>query len=302
MIKTKFTLLAFSALLLLVCHAPSSEALEVTILKGSDINPYNEAVEGFKTACDCNTNEFVLSEMEKGNITKSLLESKPDMILAVGVDALKQVKEIKNLPVVYTMVPDSSLLNEGSENISGVVMSFQPERYLSTMVNMFPDARRIGVVYNPENTETYVKEALQEAHSQGVELIAEKASRPGQVPAIIDGMKDRIDLLWMLPDATVINSATINYILLFSFQNKVPIVTFSKKYVEMGAIASLNILPFDLGAQAGEIAAKLYSEKGRRIPITAYARKLTLAINQKVAKKLGIKLRVKTVDRVEYVN
>jgi putative ABC transport system substrate-binding protein len=296
MIKKIFVFLACSALFY---HASFSEALEVTVLKGSDIKPYNDALEGFKSSCDCETKEFIISDTENRNIEERVLESRPDMILAVGMDALIQVQGIKDIPVVYTMTPYSPHFNHPKKNLSGVIMYFSPEKYLDAMLDIFPAARRIGVVYDPKNSDVFLREAMQAAQSRGIELVVKKASRPGEVPSLIDGMKDRIDLLWMLPDTTVINSETINYMLLFSFQNKVPLFTFSKKYVEMGALASLNIVPFDLGVQAGEIARRLIVEKDSKTPIKSYARKSVLTVNKKVAKKLGIKMRAEVLNRAE---
>jgi len=127
MIKNKFTFLVVSALILLLWRTSSSEALEVAVVKGSDIKPYNEALEGFKTSCGCNTTEFIISEMENEGIMERVLESSPDAVLAIGMDALIQVQGIKDIPVIYTMVPYSPFLDLTRKNVSGVIMFFSPE-------------------------------------------------------------------------------------------------------------------------------------------------------------------------------
>ena len=72
------------------------------------------------------------------------------------------------------------------------------------------------------------------------------------MPAVIESMKGKIDIFWMLPDTDVITSETVDAILLFSFQNNVPVFSFSNKYVKMGALASLSVDPVALGAQTGD--------------------------------------------------
>ncbi|MFZ2948374.1 MAG: ABC transporter substrate binding protein, partial [Desulfuromonadaceae bacterium] len=67
------------------------------------------------------------------------------------------------------------------------------------------------------------------------------------------------DLFWMLPDITVITPETAEAILLFSLENNIPILTFSEKYLERGAMLSIGIDPFDIGRQAGEMAQTLFS-------------------------------------------
>ena len=94
----------------------------------------------------------------------------------------------------------------------------------------------------------------------------------------------------MIPDATVVTPETFEFLLLFSQQNRMPIVTFAGKYVDTGALVSLDIDGFDLGKQAGEMANSILD--GTRvsdIPNTE-ARKAVLKVNRKVAKKLGISL------------
>jgi len=113
-------------------------------------------------------------------------------------------------------------------------------------------------------------------------------------------MQDKIDVFWMLPDTTVINAETVNSLLLFSFQNKIPIFAFATKYVEMGALAALNIDPVDLGVQAGEIMKRLLDQKKGGIAAPVAPRKTVLTINRKIARKLGIDIS-KTILEKAYV-
>ncbi len=84
------------------------------------------------------------------------------------------------------------------------------------------------------------------------------------------------------------NPETIESMLLFSFRNRVPLFTFSKKYVEMGALAALTVNPFDLGVQTGEIAHKILKSDARGGSMREFARTQILLINTKIAQKLGI--------------
>lgn len=282
--------------MLLFCAA-FSEAYEVVVLKSPDIAPYNEALEGFKSSCNCNVRELNLSETEGHDIVRKILKINPDVVLAIGMDSLNHAELLKDVTVVYTMVPYPELVNPARMNISGVSMRISPEKYLDTMLAVFPDAKRIGVVYDPKNMDAFIIEASQLARPKGIDLVLKKAYNSGSVPSLIDSMKEKIDILWMLPDTTVINSETINYMLLFSFQNKAPLFTFSKKYLGMGAVAALTIDPFDLGAQAGEIAKKLSAERNVKTPVRINARKTVLSVNKKVAKKMGIRIREEIINR-----
>jgi putative ABC transport system substrate-binding protein len=104
----------------------------------------------------------------------------------------------------------------------------------------------------------------------------------------------------MLPDATLVRPEVVDHLLLFSFQNKVPVFTFAKKYVEMGALAGLNIVPQDIGAQSAEISRRLRNDSSQA-PIRVNARKTVIMVNRKIANKLGVKIRDEVLKRAEDV-
>ncbi len=288
-------------LLLLTGFAASSEAVEIAVIKSADIKPYNDALEGFRSSFDDDVTEIVLSETEPAEALRRVHDSRADAVFAIGMDAVNLARSVGDIPVIYAMVPHHPPLSSGPKPLSGVSMYIPPDRYIASMLELFQGAKRIGVIYDPRNSEAYVREALQSAQGRGVDLVVKKASRPADVPAIVDSMKDKIEVFWMLPDTTVINPETVKYLLLFSFQNKVPIFTFSKKYVEMGSTAGLYSAPFDMGVQAGEIARRLFAEKNPKA-IRTDARKTVLAVNRKIIKKLGIRVRDDILNRAENVD
>src|SRR4030043_524376 len=168
-----------------------------------------------------------------------------------------------------------------------------------TILEVFPDTKRIGLIYDPGNTEEFVHDAMDAAKSKKIELVAIKIFKAKEVPSIIESMKNKIDVFWMLPDTTIVNSETIEAILLFSFRNKTPVFAFSKKYVEMGATAALGIDPYDMGIQAGEIAKKLFTEGNARGHILSHPGKRVLIINRKIANKLRLKIQEEILRKAD---
>jgi len=57
----------------------------------------------------------------------------------------------------------------------------------------------------------------------------------------------------------------------------------------MGAVASLDIDPYDMGAQVASIVNRISS--GQTTGSSVYARKSHLTINKKMAKKLGLAIK-----------
>lgn len=289
------------ALLFLNSFVALSEAAGIIALKSAEIKPYNDALEGFRSSFNDDITEIVMTETEPAEVSRKLHNSGATAIFAIGLDALNLARSVRDVPVIYAMVPHAPAQNSDKKHISGISMHIPPDKYISSMLDVFYGAKRIGVIYDPKNSEAYIREAVQSAQARGVELVLKKAASTAELPSLVDSMKDRIDVFWMLPDATVITPETVKYLLLFSFQNKVPVFTFSRKYIEVGCAAGLYTAPFDMGAQAGEIAKKILNEKNPKAS-RADARKTILAVNRKIIKKLGIKIGDDVLKRSENVD
>lgn len=269
-------------------------------VKSLDIRPYNEAIEGFRNSCNCSVTEMTLSENDYDGFTRRVVDQNPAAVLAVGIDALERLQTIRNIPVLYTMVPSPQGIPAGAMNISGVSTNVSVERSLAAMADVAPQARRIGIIYASRSSERLVEEAAAGAQARGMQIVLRKVGKAAEVPPALEGLRDKVDLLWMIPDSIVINSETVKQMLLFSFQNRVPVFTFSRKFVEMGAVAALNVIPHDMGAQAGDLAVRLLGQ-GQTGPVRVAPRKTALVINAKVARKLGLRLKEDILKRAEDV-
>jgi putative ABC transport system substrate-binding protein len=267
------------------CPAASPE---VVVVQSANIKPFVDAVEGFESTCDCTISEVIITGAEKSDIAEKIRRLEPDAVLALGVDALEKVQSIRNIPLFYTMTGGMRQPFPELSNLSGVSMFITPERQIEAIKEVFPAAKRIGLIYDPRNTDPIVERALKHADAHSIEIVLRKADSARNISSILEGLKGKIDVLLMLPDLTVITPETVDAMLLFSFRNRVPIFTFSEKYVERGAVAALIVNPHDLGAQTGEIARKIMRDPRNSSPVKTYPRKHVLLINTKIAKKLGI--------------
>jgi putative ABC transport system substrate-binding protein len=295
-------MLAVLAVMFLLYNASLLSAEDIVVVKSHDIKPYNDSIEGFKRTCRCTIRELSLPEIGQNNIQKKILEIGPDAVLAIGMDALNSVGKIDNLPIFYSMLTE--LMPEFAEKrkkYSGTSMDILPETYLSYMKRLFPKARKVGIIYSKHNTGQFVNEALAISNSIGFEIIVREVSTPARVPAVIESMKGKIDIFWMLPDTEVITPETVDSILLFSFQNNIPVFSFSNKYVKMGAMASLSVDPVALGVQTGALVAKKINNGVVENPVNIRPQKVLLSVNRKIAAKFGLPLGDEIVSQAEEV-
>ena len=262
---------------------------EFIVVQSADIKPFNEARAGFESTCGCNIADVIITGADRRDIVGIIHRTNPDGVLAIGVDALAKVKNIQNIPLFYTMATAVTGSDQELKNISGINMLIAPEMQVQTIMEVLPAAKRIGVIYDFRHSSYFVERALRYASGHGLEILALQVSESKDVISLLNSLKGRIDVLVMLPDVTVINRENVSGFLQFSFSTGVPIFTFSEKYVEIGAFAAIAVDPFDLGAQAGEIARKAMLRSESR-PVHMYARKKILYINLKIAQKLKINI------------
>lgn len=287
--RNNFTLRIF--LLFLLFFPPAwTGAFEVAVVKSAGIAPYVEAMEGFRSACQCTLVEINSPGKGPDSFREAVRRSSAKAVLAIGTEAFRQARSVGDIPVIHLMVQPSELSVAAGRNISGVGMLIPPGRYLDTIARLLPAARRIGVIYDPGNTGQYVNEILAAARQREFEVLTRKVSKPAEVASAVKGLQGRIDLLWLLPDATAASPAAMEHILFFSFQDRVPVVAFARKYVEQGAFAALSVDPFDMGAQAGEISRLIAQNKKTNLPASFPPRTWKVLVNRRIAEKMGISM------------
>jgi putative tryptophan/tyrosine transport system substrate-binding protein len=273
----------------------AARAHDVLVVQALRVKPFDEAFRGFRNSCAAETRRLYLPDLDKTDIVSMAREEKPRLILAIGAEALARLHKIKGIPILYLMVLNPQASMHGNRNVTGVTMNIPPERYFDLLTQISPTPNTVGLVYDPAKTGHLVKRAQQAAKARGIKLSALEISRSNDVPRALNALNGMVDALLMLPDTTVVTPETVEFFLLFSQNNNIPVITFASKYVEMGALLSLDIDGFDQGRQAGEMAQQILDG----VPVSdlpvVEARRAHMKANRNVAKKLGVSL--DSIDR-----
>ncbi len=260
----------------------------VVAVQNIRIRPFQEAMRGFKSASRSEVKDLVISGMTDAKIARKIAQLNPDLLLAVGTTSLSKIKTIKNIPIVYMMIlnPESILTPE--DPVSGVSIHVPYEMQINIFLKILPEMKTVGLVYHPDRSGYFVKKAVNAAKKAGVDILTEVIYHPKEGPAKFQHLEPRVDAFWILPDISVITPETVNFLLLTSFKHRKPILSFSEKYVKMGALAAVTMDPFDIGMQAGELAEQILKAGGNKGSQRMDARKAVIFINDKIAEKFGI--------------
>ena len=300
--KTVRISLAVLLVCMIFCPSLTEAGQKIVAVQSIRVAPYEEALQGVQTVCTTEIERLVLSEMEGKDLEKEVRRAQPDVILAIGMGALLKVKEIQDIPIVYLMVLNPESVLSSHKNITGVSMNISPEKQLNTLRAGISQTQRVGLVYDPKRTGQFAERAGEAAEESGITLITKEIHQPTEALSAIKSLKGAIDVFWMIPDATVLSLEIIEFVLLFCLENRIPILTFAEKYVEMGALLSIGIDAQDIGHQAGEMVQRIASGKDVSQVPRVDARKTIVTINLKIAKKLGITVNKETLSEARIVD
>ena len=288
-----FSLALTMGVLYLSTHT-QAKAQDIVVIKSHDIEPFNQALAGFVSACNQTITEYDLGGSAKGSkkILKSIQAGKPKLILALGLLAAQVAQEqVRDIPVVFFMVPNPYKYGLKGANMAGISLDIPADQQFAVYKTLVPSLHTLGVIYDPEKTGPMVTQADAMAAQAGLKLLASPVTSYKDVPAALRNMIGKIDALWMVPDDTVMTPDSFKFLLVEAFENNLPFLTISDIFVEVGALASLTPDYADLGRQGCQLAQAIASGRLSLTEVNVVPpAKINLAINLKTASKIGLQL------------
>jgi putative ABC transport system substrate-binding protein len=277
---------------------------EIGVIISQDIPLYRQALIGFRKVVAGKVKEYDLKgdPNEAGKVISMVKNHPPDLILSIGLLAARVAKEdLKEVPAVFCMVYHPERFSLSGKGMTGVSLDIPLPEQFSKMKELFPEIKRVGVLYDPQKTGKVIDQAKEVSKEFGISLIPVKVRSEKELPESFRTLPGTIDLLWVVPDSTVVTARSIEFILLTSFESNIPIFTFSEDLVRKGAVAGFSSDYEAAGEEAGHLALRvLKGESPDQIPIR-FVSKQNLSINLKIARKMGIKFKPETLQSAQKV-
>lgn len=231
------------------------------------------------------------------SIAKKFVNDKCDMIFAITTPTAQVcAQEIKgtNIPLVFGAVTDpvsaglvNSLESPGS-NITGTSDRWPTSAQFDLLLQLVPSVKRIGVIYNPgeTNSESNIKEVEQVCKNKNLQLIKVAVSNTSEVYAAAQSLVGKIDAFYVSADNTVITA--MDAVIKISEKNRIPLLPGVSSNVEQGGFGTLGPNYFDVGVEAAKIVDRIIKgEKPADIPVST-AKNFEYFFNLKSAKATGV--------------
>lgn len=230
-------------------------------------------------------------------IAQKLVQEKCTLIFAISTPSSQAVaKAIKgtDIPLVFGAVTDpvsaglvTSMENPGG-NISGTSDQWPVERQFDLLLQLVPSVKKIGVVYNPgeTNSEANLKIVEKVCNARNLEVIKASVANTNEVQMAAQSLVGKCNAIYVPADNTVI--AAMPTVVKVSEQNKIPLLPGVSSNVEQGGFGTLGPDYYDVGVQSARIADQvLRGKKAGEIPV-AVAQRFEYFFNKRSAAATGV--------------
>jgi ABC-type uncharacterized transport system substrate-binding protein len=282
--------------LLLICSLAQANTL---LLLSSNASYYKDTAQSLQTTAvglGVPASSFTVVTLEESRRNKSFSKTY-QLIVAIGTSAAYEARQEDNkTPLLNIFTPknafdtlDTSKERHPHHQISAIYLDQPLSRLIALGRLLKPEAKIFGTIFGPISQEVQAEtQAL--THKNGI-LLKHKFLSPDDNPvAVLKPVVSESDLFIAIPDHAILNRAIAKWILYLSFQQKVPVIGFSKAYTNAGALASVYSSPEDVGKHAGELISSWLNKGDVAIWQPQYPRYYTLSTNPAVARSLGITL------------
>ena len=281
--------------LVVLCTLGVSEpaAMDIAILQSSDIEAYREAIAGFKATGPIGaiyTEYDAQGDLELGKkLARKLRTSNVSLVVAVGLKAALAAKvEIVDVPIVYMMILDPLKHQLTAPNMTGTLLEVPVDRQLKIMRMFLPSLHQLGALYDPAKTSPRVKDAVEQATVLDFQLKGQPVEHDKDLPQQLRALLSNIEILWLIPDSTVLTNESIQFILDSALARQIPVIGFSPEFTRLGALLSMSVNYGEVGRETGLLAKRILDGNGFRALNPVPIQRLKISVNLKTARFLGL--------------
>lgn len=230
-------------------------------------------------------------------ICNGFVSDKVDLILANATSPLQSaVAATTTIPILGTSVTDYATALDIAEwsgstgrNISGTSDLAPIDQQEDMLVELFPDAKQVGLLYcSAEPNSLYQVQLFAEALKADNIAYKEYAiADSNEVQSVVTAAVAECDVLYIPTDNTLASCTETVYNVVGPA--KIPVIAGEEGICAVCGVATLSISYYDLGYATGEMAYEILVE-GKDVSTmdVRYAPNVTKKYNAKICEELGI--------------
>lgn len=230
-------------------------------------------------------------------IASSFASQKPTVAVAISTPSTQTLLKIMKdhqVPLVFTAVTDPleaklvTTLEARPEEVTGVSDALLPGPQLDLIQQLVPSVQKIGVIYNPgeSNSVKAVRQLQDEAEKRSLILVLTTADKSSDVVPATTKLIGTVDAIYVPNDNTAV--ASMESIITIGRKYKIPVFAGDAGSVERGAVAAQAYDRTVLGRKVGELVIKILKGLKAGDLVIETNHPLVLMVNGKSAQEMGV--------------
>lgn len=227
---------------------------------------------------------------------------KADLIVTVGTQALATTLASETtIPIFSILIREYAFhqmlaehkrfLNDPHAPISALYLDHSFERQFELIKTLIPAKQSIpvGVLLQSRSTPNAIN-LYQNNLPKGITLITSHTTAHENPSEALEMLLEESRVLLALPDTTIYNAKSARGILLTAYHKRVPVIAYSRTFVNNGALAAVYSTPKQIADQTTQIMATILRSEHCTLPKPLHPEAFSVAINYQVANTLGLLL------------
>ncbi|MGB4609016.1 MAG: ABC transporter substrate-binding protein [Saccharofermentanales bacterium] len=238
-------------------------------------------------------------------IAQKLVNASPDLIFAVATQAAQAAaNQTSEIPIVITAVtdPEQSGLVKSNDlpetNVTGTSDLTPVKEQMELIKELMPEATRVGVIFNSSEDNSLIQAKMAEdaLKELGLEYVELTVSKTDEISPVTQSAVGKIDVMYTPTDNLISNNMTA--VTNITNPAKIPVVCGEVAMLEGGGLLTLGVDYYELGRQAGEMAADILD--GKSVPAEMaiqYQKEYSFAVNPDLAEELGVTIPAEMLEK-----
>lgn len=277
-----------------LCWGGSIYGQEVVAVLSSELQPYQEAYEGFAAAVGQPVPIVSLS------VAEPRIGRQTRVVVAFGSKAALETYP-EEAVLIYCMAPGAMKeVEEQHGKTAHIDMLSRPGRLLTALGEIQPEMKKVGVLWVVERFGEYVEQLVDVGAELEVEVVGQRLETAEELPERLRELNDQgIDALWVPPDPLLIDARSFALLKEFSRANDVPFYAPTAGFVAEGAVASVAVSFAQIGREAAWLVEKVLA--GEEVPRNVYPEECEISLNLESAAAAGLQIPEEVVQRADEV-
>lgn len=219
-----------------------------------------------------------------------------DILLAIATPAAQTLAAVEQTkPIFIAAVTDpvdaglAESLDLPGKNVTGTSDMAPIEEQVDLLVRNFPDAKKIGIIYNSSEVNSLVQAeaAIKELEARGLETEVQTVISTNDIAQVMGALVKNVDAMFMVTDNTI--DSAISLVGDIAKDAGIPTIGSSDSVVRTNGLATLSNSYEDYGIQTAEMVIRMLDEdlNPAEMPIEL-GKDFQIVVNEDFAEAIGV--------------